>query len=172
MKRNIMEKEFNFCPTCGCKLVRKLIDRRNLLACPKCSFVFWNNPKPTVSTIIEKDKKILLLKRNKKPLENYWVLPGGYIDYEEKPEDAAIRETKEETNLNVKICRLIGVYQIDNDPRGINLDIIYYALDKKTSEIRVNDESNNFEYFSLDKLPKLIAYKHRQAIKDFVKQKK
>ena len=166
MKNNSREKEYKFCPTCAAKLVRKVIDRRSLLACPKCSFVFWNNPKPVVSVILDKEGKILFVKRAKKPLKGYWCLPGGYIDYIEMPEAAAIREAKEETNLNIKIDELVGVYQIDNDPRGINIDIIY-AGSIITGKLKLNEESSEFKFFAIDKLPKLIAYKHREAIKDW-----
>ncbi|MFA4833798.1 MAG: NUDIX hydrolase [Patescibacteria group bacterium] len=171
MKNNPREKEYKFCPSCTTKLSRKLIDKQKLLSCPKCGFVFWNNPKPVVSVILNKEGKILLIKRAQKPLIGYWCLPGGYVDYYEKPEEATIREVKEETNLNVKIKKLIGVYQIDNDPRGINLDIIYSGLITK-GEIKLNEESQEFKFFTIDKLPRLIAYKHRQAIRDWKKIKK
>lgn len=188
--KNIIEKEYNFCPTCRAKLVRKLIDRRRLLACPspkgsplgKCGFVFWNNPKPVASIIIAKDGKVLMLQRAKEPFAGYWCLPGGFIDYEELPEEAAVRETKEEIGLDVKIDKLIGVYQIDNDPRGIHLDIIYAG--RATSgqarlpapdgaadggQEKLGPEHRAFRYFSADNLPKLIAYKHCQAIEDWKK---
>ncbi|MFH1866874.1 MAG: NUDIX hydrolase [Patescibacteria group bacterium] len=168
MTDNLREKEYNFCPTCTTKLVRKKIDRRKLLSCPKCDFIFWNNPKPVVSAIVNDDIKILLIKRAQKPLKNYWCLPGGYVDYVEEPEEALIREVEEEANLKIKIKKLIGVYQIDNDPRGINLDIIY-STSVKSSKIKLNKESSKFKYFSPNRLPKLIAYKHRQAIKDWAK---
>ena len=99
-------------------------------------------------------------------MRNYWCLPGGYIDYIEEPEEAVIREAKEETNLKVKINKLIGVYQIDNDPRGINIDIIYFGS-IISGELKLNKESSEFRYFAVGGLPKLIAYKHREAIKDW-----
>ncbi|MDD5291375.1 MAG: DUF4202 family protein [Patescibacteria group bacterium] len=167
-KNNPREKEYKFCPTCATGLKRKSIDRRKLLSCPKCGFIFWNNPKPVASVIIAKRRKILLIKRAQKPLLGYWCLPGGYIDYDEKPEETAIREIKEETGLNIKIKKLIGVYQIDNDPLGINLDIIYYG--QATGEkIKLNKESQEFKFFTINKLPRLIAYKHKEAIGDFKK---
>ncbi len=168
IKNNPREKEYNFCPTCSNKLKRKMINRRNLLSCPKCKFIFWNNPKPVVSVILEKEGKVLLIKRDKKPLKGYWCLPGGYIEYSEMPEDALTREVKEETNLDIKIVKLVGAYQIDNDPRGMNLDIIYFGL-ITGDELELNKESSEYNYFSIDKLPELIAYKHREAIQDWKK---
>jgi ADP-ribose pyrophosphatase YjhB (NUDIX family) len=167
-KNNPREKEYIFCPSCTTKLVRKVINKESLLSCPKCGFIFWNNPKPVVSVILEKNGKILLVKRAKEPLKGYWCLPGGYVCYSEKPEDALMREVKEETNLNIRIGKLIGVYQIDNDPRGINLDIIYAGL-IVGNELETNEESSEFGFFSIDKLPELIAYKHEVAIQDWKK---
>ncbi len=166
IKNNPREKEYKFCPTCANRLVRKPVDRRKLLSCQKCGFVFWNNPKPVVSVILEREGKILLIKRAKTPLKDFWCLPGGYVDYSEKPEDALIREVKEETNLNIKIDKLVGVYQIDNDPRGINLDIIYSGL-MISGKLKLNEESREFGFFAIGKLPQLIAYKHREAIQDW-----
>lgn len=161
---NPREKEFIFCPSCKTVLHRKKIDNRNLLNCSKCGFTFWNNPKPVVSVVLKKRGKILLIQRNKAPLKGYWCLPGGYVNYEEAPEAAAVRETKEETSLDIKINKLIGVFQIDNDPRGVNLDLIYSGKITK-GKIKLNAESSKYHFFPFAKLPELIAYKHREALK-------
>lgn len=165
---NPREKIYKFCPDCKTKLGRKEINKKNLLLCPNCGFIFWNNPKPVTSAILEKDGKILMIKRSKEPLKDYWVLPGGYINYEEKSEDALIREIKEETNLDISIISLVGVYQIDNDPGGINLDIIYKGL-INSGVLKIDEESSEYDFFSMDELPKLIGYKHREAILDWHK---
>ncbi len=168
---NPTEKLYNYCPTCASKLVRKNIDERNLLTCLKCGFIYWSNPKPVASVLIEKDNKILMLRRNKEPLKGYWVLPGGFINYDETPQDAAVREAKEETNLDIDIIGLIGVYQIDNDPRGVHLDIIYYGKIIK-GNICINEESSEYNLFSFEDLPELTAYKHLNAIEDWKKDSK
>ncbi|MFA5076171.1 MAG: NUDIX hydrolase [Patescibacteria group bacterium] len=164
------EKQYKFCPTCRAELARREIDRRQLLACPKCDFIFWNNPKPVTSVILAKAGQVLMVKRKQEPLQGYWVLPGGYIDYGETPQAAAIREAKEETNLDVRIKDLVGVYQIDNDPRGHNIDIIYCA-DIIGGQLAINEESAEFDFFDVESLPELIAYTHRQAIGDWQKSR-
>jgi len=169
-KENPREKQYKFCPTCAAELNWKMIETRNYLCCPKCDFVFWNNPKPVTSAVIVKDNKVLMIKRNRDPLKGYWVLPGGYIDYEEKPEEAVIRETKEETNLDIKPEKLVGVYRINNDPTGVNIDIIYLAS-IVSGELKINDEeASEYGFFSVDELPEQIPYKHRDAIIDWDKK--
>ena len=108
---------------------------------------------------------VLMLQRANKPFENYWVLPGGFIGYSETTQEAALREAKEETGMNIGIERLIGAYRIDNDPRGVHIDIIYSGV--SNNEVTLSKEHVSWKYFSPQKLPKLIAYKHREAIHDW-----
>ena len=165
-KCNPREKEYRFCPTCASGLVYKSIDNRTLRACPECSFVFWNNPKPVTSIIIPQDGKVLMIQRARPPLLGYWCLPGGYISYGEEPRDAAMREAKEETNLDVEITDLVGVYTIDNCPTGHKIDIIYFGH-FVGGVFTPNEEAQSCQYFSVDNLPEKIAYKHREAIADW-----
>lgn len=154
-----------YCPNCKTDLQRKVIDGRERLFCPNCNFIYWNNPKPVVSILLHRKGKILMLQRANKPLKGFWCFPGGYINYEETPEEAVERELKEETGIKCNIISLIGVYRIDNDPRGINIDIVYEG--KLEGEIKLSDEHRNYKFFSIDELPPKIAYKHRKAINDF-----
>lgn len=165
---NPIKAFYRFCPNCRTPLIKKEINKKQRIVCPRCSFIFWNNPRPCVSVIIAKNKKILLLKRSSNPLKNYWCLPGGVVEYDENPEESAIREIKEETNLEIIIKRLVGVYLIDNDPRGNGIDIIYEG-EIKGNNISISKEHSLFDFFSIEDLPALIAYKHREAINDFRK---
>lgn len=167
---SVHEKQYKFCPTCKAKLKRKLIDRRRLLFCSNCGFTFWNNPKPVTSVILHTNGKIMLLQRANKPLKNYWCLPGGYIDYEETSEEAIRRETKEGVGFKIgQLGSLFGVYRIDNDPRGVNIDIIYEA--ELEGKILLSEEHHNYKLFATNELPAKIAYKHRNAIEDWLKRR-
>lgn len=167
MRLDINEKYYKFCPNCKTKLQRKPIHGLERLFCPKCDFVFWNNPKPSTSIILSHQGKVLMLKRARNPLKGYWVLPGGYLEYGEKPEDGIRRETKEEIGKEVKVEKLVGVYLDDNDPRGISVDITYSG--KGSLKVTLSEEHDEFEYFPLDKLPDKIAYQQREAISDWAK---
>ncbi len=169
MQPSIYEEAYKFCPTCKTELVRKQIDNKQLLSCSNCGFIFWNNPKPVVSIILEQNGKILMLQRSQEPLKEYWCLPGGYVDYAETPEEATKREAMEEVGVNVLIEGLVGVYRIDNDPRGVNIDIIYSGT--FSGDFNLSDEHHNYQFFDPDNLPENIAYKHRQAIADYEKSK-
>jgi ADP-ribose pyrophosphatase YjhB (NUDIX family) len=139
-----------------------------LLSCPECGFIFWNNPKPTTSALIYKDSKVLMFQRTNEPLKDYWCMPGGFANYEEDPRDTIVREVKEETGMAFKIEGLVGVYRIDSDPRGIHIDLIYYG--QAEGEFALPEEHVNMKFFNMKELPEKVAYKHRQAIEDWVKK--
>jgi ADP-ribose pyrophosphatase YjhB (NUDIX family) len=160
-----IEKQYNYCPTYRESLSRKQIENRKYLSCQKCGFIFWNNPKPATNVVILKDGKILLLKRATEPYKGYWCLPGGYIDYGETPEEAVIRETKEEAGLDIKIHGLVGVYMTD-DPRCISIDVSFHG-EVTSGEVKLSDESSDFAFFSPEKISENIAFKDREAILDF-----
>lgn len=169
MSKPINEKDlYKYCPHCASNLVLQTIDSEKIKKCNKCSFTFWNNPKPVVSILISRNSEVLLLRRAKKPFRGHWCMPGGFIKWEEAPREALIRETKEEIGLIPSIGNIIGAYQIDNDPRGMHLDIIYEgSID---GNINLSSEHDVYDYFDPNKLPVKVEYKHPEAINDWHKK--
>jgi NADH pyrophosphatase NudC (nudix superfamily) len=104
------QKNYRYCPRCSAELICKKVDHHTRKVCPVCNFVIYRNPAPASSVIITQDDKILLVKRKYNPFKGDWSLPAGFIEYDESPEQCAIRETKEETNLDVKLNKLFDVY--------------------------------------------------------------
>lgn len=107
-----------------------------------------------------------MIQRAQEPFKDYWVLPGGFIDYEEHVEEALKREVKEEIGVLAEVRKLVGVYRIDDDPRGVNIDLIYEGQLMNT-EIQLSEEHSVAMWFDKQNLPEHIAYKHRDAILDF-----
>jgi 8-oxo-dGTP pyrophosphatase MutT (NUDIX family) len=93
--------DYSFCPKCGGMLTRRSIkvSEPNRLVCDACGFVFFQDPKVAVGTIVPIEGKILLIRRAIEPAYGKWVFPGGFVDRGERTEEAAIRETREESNL-------------------------------------------------------------------------
>ncbi|MCJ7572314.1 MAG: NUDIX hydrolase [Candidatus Thermoplasmatota archaeon] len=128
----------------------------------------YKNPRLTVDGAIVSEDKILLIKRNKFPFKDRWALPGGYVEYGEKVEDAVIREVLEETGLKVEIKKLFGVYSDpDRDPRGHTVTIVYLmnAIDGK---LESDDDASDVRFFELEKLPEL-AFDHKKIINDVIR---
>ena len=125
----------------------------------------FKSPKLTVDGIIIEDKKILLIKRKNNPFKEKWALPGGFVEYGEKTEDAVIREIFEETGLKTKIKDLIGVYSDpDRDPRGHTVSVVY-LLDVYSGVLKSGDDASEARFFDLKDLPEL-SFDHDIIIKD------
>lgn len=128
------------------------------------------SPILTVDGILLDKGKVLLLKRAMSPFFGFWILPGGHVDYGETVEKAIKREIKEELGISVKIKKLFGVYSDPKrDPRYHTVSIVY-LLEKIRGKIRINEESLEFKYFSLKKLPQKTGFDHRQILNDLKKR--
>ena len=123
----------------------------------------YRNPTPTVDIIIHKDGKILLIKRKNPPFG--WALPGGFVDEGETVEQAAIREAKEETGLDVQLETLLYVYSDPRrDMRQHTLSIVFTASSNGTPVAA--DDATDLGYYSFKELPKL-AFDHAEIIADY-----
>ena len=124
-------------------------------------------PSLTVDMILVENGKILLVKRKREPFKGYYALPGGFVEYGERVEDAAIREMQEETSLKVKIKRLVGVYSDpERDPRGHTITVVFEVA-RMGGEPKGKDDATEARFFILESLPKL-AFDHRKIIQDYL----
>jgi len=132
-------------------------------------FMSYKIPSITTDGVILKDKQILLIKRKNEPFKGKWALPGGFVEYGEKTEDAVIREVSEETGLKTKIRTLAGVYSDPNrDPRGHIITIIY-VLDIVEGNVKAGDDASDVKFFDVHQLPAL-ATDHNKIINDVIKR--
>lgn len=125
----------------------------------------YKNPIPTVDCIIElEDKGIVLIERKNPPVG--WALVGGYVDYGETVEEAAIREAKEETGLDVKIVRQFHVYSDPaRDPRQHNLSVVFIC--RATGEPKAATDAKSVGVFTKKSLPENICFDHRKILDDY-----
>ena len=122
-------------------------------------------PALTVDGILFKDNSILLIQRKYDPFKGSWALPGGFVEYGEKTENAIIREVLEETNLKAEIRSLLGVYSNPHrDPRGHTISVVY-LIDVINGNLHAGDDAKNVKFFKIDALPSL-AFDHAEIIKD------
>ncbi|WP_031481970.1 NUDIX domain-containing protein [Maridesulfovibrio frigidus] len=136
--------------------------------CPHCGedVVGYRNPVPTVDIIIyDPCKGVVLIERKNPPLG--WALPGGFVDYGETLEHAAVREAKEETSLDVELTGLVGVYSLPTrDVRQHTISITYSAVARCTDGLKAGDDAGEAQFYQLDKLPELV-FDHRDILNDF-----
>jgi 8-oxo-dGTP diphosphatase len=142
-------------------------NKNNILSpCPVCGR--YRAPAPTVDALIHvPERGIVLVRRKNAPLG--WALPGGFVDYGETVENAAVREAKEETNLDVRIQYLLGVYSDPaRDKRMHTISTVFVATALNGQEIMGGDDASAAVFFHLDELPQDIAFDHRKIIDDFL----
>jgi ADP-ribose pyrophosphatase YjhB (NUDIX family) len=143
---------------------------KRTLLCPTCrnEIEVYQNPVPTVDIIIvvESQKGVILIKRKNPPFG--WALPGGFVDYGESLEKAAVREAKEETNLDVQLVKQFHTYSDPKrDPRHHTISTVYIAKGKGNPQAQ--DDAISIGFFTESDLPDEIAFDHRSILKDYFK---
>jgi ADP-ribose pyrophosphatase YjhB (NUDIX family) len=143
---------------------------RKSIRCSKCGneIEVYQNPIPTVDIIIEIESRgIVLIKRKNPPFG--WAIPGGFVDYGESLEEAADREAKEETDLNVRLIRQFHTYSHPKrDPRHHSISTVFIA---KTKGIpKAKDDALEIGIFNESNLPNEMAFDHRSILHDYFKR--
>jgi 8-oxo-dGTP diphosphatase len=117
--------------------------------------------------IFDDDLNFILIKRKNDPYKDCWAIPGGFVEYGESVETAAIREAKEETSIDVELVDLVNVYsKPDRDPRGHTVTVAYTARGDFSSK-RADSDAKDIGIFSKDEIDEIdIAFDHRQIIED------
>ena len=131
--------------------------------CPRCGHVAFQNAKPAAGLLIEKDGRLLLVKRQRAPYRGWWDIPGGFLEADEPPERGAFREAREETGLRIKIDRLIGLYHDKNgDDYTFNA---YYTAHVVGGRERAGDDASDVRWFPHAKIPARVAFPgHTRAV--------
>jgi len=164
-----LKENYKFCPRCGAKLS----NQEDHLSCSSCGFKFYYNPASAVCLVtFNENNEILLAKRGIEPYLGSWDTVGGFIDVSETAEKAAIREFKEETNLNAKVKKYWGstddVYG-EAGPKAINL---FFEMEIIDGEMKAQDDVAELKYFPINQIPENIKFKcSREFIKILKKEK-
>jgi 8-oxo-dGTP diphosphatase len=147
-------EQVNYCPQCGTLLHRLERFGRIRPVCPHCGWIFFPNPRVAVGVLIEKDDKVLLVRRAVNPQKGRWTFPAGFVDAGEDPVSAGERECLEETGLQVQITRLIDVLAEQAHPRGAHI-IIFYQAEILNGQTKPGDDVDAVDFFSRNQLPPL-----------------
>jgi 8-oxo-dGTP diphosphatase len=155
-----------YCPKCAHALETRNMDGHERRVCPACGFVFYRNPAPATAALIVIEGKMVMVRRKYDPRKGLWTLPSGFIEHLESPEACLLREVKEETDLDVEIAGLFGVYSGNDDPRTPVVLIVYHTM-VKDGELKAGDDAIEIAIFSLDDLPPIAFRAHRQILDDY-----
>ncbi len=137
-----------FCPTCGNRLISKLIDDTTRLTCKDeaCGFIFWNNPVPVVAALVFYQGQYIIARNAAWP-KNIYSLITGYLEQGENPEKAVLREAKEELGLEGHVHHFIGNYNFSEK----NQLIIAYEV-HATGDLKLNHELAEIKHLTPDEL--------------------
>ena len=128
-------------------------------------------PSLTVDIFIyNENHEFILIKRKNDPFKDHWALPGGFVDYGETTENAAIREAKEETSIDIESVKLFNVYSDpERDPRRHTVSIVYLAHGN-FDDAKADDDAKDIDVFSFDVLEKeKLAFDHEKILTEVKK---
>ena len=142
---------FRFCPVCGSPLrtLRLKQNEPDRLVCSKCEFILYLDPKLAVSSIVEMNGGIVLVKRDIEPRKGSWVTPGGYVDRGEEVKDAAISETSADCGLLTRVKDLLGVYSYT----GRLVVVITFISEYISGDLIAGDEVQDVKLCSASEIP-------------------
>jgi len=149
---------FKFCPYCGEILEQRKKGNRIRPTCPSCGYVQYLNPTVGVAVVILKEGKVLLGKRAPGvSYEGMWCIPCGHVEWDEDVREAAAREFKEETGLEVTIKEVVAVHSNFHDPNHHTVGI-WFLGEVKGGKLKAGDDLIEVGFFPLSQPPEPLAF--------------
>ncbi|MBN2539411.1 MAG: NUDIX domain-containing protein [Deltaproteobacteria bacterium] len=144
-----MSEKRNYCVRCGEAIGSKKVDGINREYCSTCDIVFYYNPLPVVSSVVvNKNREVLLVLRDREPQRARWCLPSGFVEIDESIEEAVLRELHEETGLTGKVVRLLDTVSYRNEFYG-DLIWITFEVQRIDGEVVAGDDARDARYWPI-----------------------
>ncbi len=159
----------HFCINCGAALAPRVIEGREVEGCPNDSFILWHDPKVSTAVVVETAGGIVLGRRSIEPGYGLWCLPGGFVNDDEHPAMAAVRECLEEISAVVEVSGLIGVYHIPKTDSPSMVGIAYRGRLARGASPAPGSEMLEVGVFRLDSLPPLAFPSHRTVVAEYLR---
>jgi 8-oxo-dGTP diphosphatase len=155
-----------FCPRCRGPLEKRFVGLHEYPACPTCHYIHFHNPIPLVAVLVsDLEHRILLVKRKLPPRIGDWALPGGYIDFGETAEEAAQREVREETGLQVKVTRHLFSASFPN-PLNVEQYLLktVFVAEMTGGMLQAGDDAADARFFDTSDLPSNLAHENEWEV--------
>lgn len=152
-----MMPEDKYCAGCGIPLKTRILEGTVRPVCPQCGRVVYYDPKVAATAVVERAGLVLMLRRAVETGYGLWSLPGGYVDRGEVVEEAAAREVREETGLQVQIGKLVGLFSEEGHP----VVVAAYAAVETGGKLEPGQEALELGFYPLDGLPTLAFPRDR-----------
>ncbi len=161
----------HYCVNCGAELRTRVIEGREVEACPNDGFVLWHDPKVTTAVVVEVEGGIVFGRRSIEPGYGLWCLPGGFVNDDEEPAVAAARECLEEICAGVEMTGLIGVYHISKRDAPSMVGIAYQARLVDGSVPSPGAEMLEVRVFPVDSPPPLAFPSHQEVLAEYLRSR-
>jgi 8-oxo-dGTP diphosphatase len=155
-----MPTDDKYCPSCAAVLEIRAVEGLERPICPQCGRVIYYDPKVAVASVIQRSGAVLMIRRAGEPGYGLWSMPGGYVDRGEVVEEAAAREVREETGLEVKVERLIGLFSDAGNP----VIVAAFQAREVGGVLEAGDEALEVGFFDVQDLPPLAFPRDRLII--------
>ncbi|MBL8863408.1 MAG: NUDIX hydrolase [Planctomycetes bacterium] len=147
------------CPACGARLVRGLVEGRERARCATCTFVHYENPAPVAGGVVLDGRgSVVLVRRALEPGRGAWALPAGFQEHDETPAEAAAREVREESGLEVEVGELLELAFVPGRRRSVNLAL--FLCRPVGGLLRGGADVLEAAWFRLDALPADLAFEN------------
>lgn len=166
-----MKKQRQHCPYCGEIIIKEEEDGVVRDFCSACRSFFYENPLPVVSCIVEEDRSVLIVRRQRPPFKGRWCLPSGFAESGEAIEDAALRELNEETGLEGRIVKLLDVDSYKSRFYG-DLLFLTFVVEQTGGTLAAGDDSAAAVFRPIQELPRLAFRSNSRALEAYVKSKR
>lgn len=161
-----MKEEYRYCPMCGTPLKSGVVEGKERQFCPSCDFVDYKNPLPVALAIPTRNRRFLLIKRGLPPRKGAWGFPSGFIETGETPEEACLRELREETGVSGEVVRLVGVIRLEDKELYGDMLVVMYLVRVGDGEPTPGEEAEDAKFFDIDELPPYYAERLRDVIEE------
>lgn len=156
-------EEVNYCPRCAAPVVSMVKFGRERPVCPACGWIFFADPKVAAAVLVEQENRILLVRRVNEPFRGLWTLPAGFVNADEDPAEAAIRECLEETGLEVALAGILEIIHGREHARGADF-VIFYRGQVTGGNLQAGDDADAAAWFQRGSLPELAFQSTRTIL--------
>lgn len=166
----------NFCPHCGRRLIDQVRYGKPHRVCDGCGFIHFYDPVVAAVVFAVQNGRLLMIRRAVDPERGKWAFPAGYVDYDEDPRQAAAREVREETGLEVSITCVIDVLGRDTSDGAKASIVILFEGEVVGGTPSAQDDAAEVAFFAVDEIPagelasfqsiRLLLERHQKRMAD------
>lgn len=147
-------KKLSYCYSCGSALESKFYDGRERYYCPKCDEIRFRNSVPVSGVFVVRDDEVLMIERGSEPHRGKWSYPAGYLEFDEKPEEGAIRELAEETGLRAEKeeLELVSTIHLEHPDKYVVGNVYSTGFDRVEGSIQAGDDARDARFWTVEEM--------------------